>query len=394
MAAHMEQDVETGEIVHIDSAVALTAVERAQVDVQVATAKRYPRDVTRSMREARALALTDEEVAASMLYAMPRDGKVIEGPSARLAEIIAYSWGNLRAETDIESIDDKHITAVGTCFDLEKNVAVRMRVKRRITGKNNKRYSEDMVVVTGNAASSIALRNAVFKVVPGAHWKPIYEDARRLAMGGADSIARRWKVALDWFAKLAVTETQVLAALGRATPQDVLLEDFIILAGLRTALTDGDTTVEDAFPRLGADEEPDLMKLKSRTDELLSKLRGKSAPTAGGNGGPLVPTASVGPADNKMAELLDSQRKALIEWCRRTSPTGGAADEVPAEPLEQARALAAAVFDDGEDRTRVLDFIDMATPPLSDRQFKVLIGKLQIAEQARREYEQPSLLGA
>ncbi|MFN8826683.1 MAG: hypothetical protein ACK501_17070, partial [Planctomycetota bacterium] len=48
---------------------------------------------------------------------------------------------------------------------------------RRITGKNGRRYSSDMIGVTGNAACSIALRNAVFRGIPRAFWIDIY-DAR------------------------------------------------------------------------------------------------------------------------------------------------------------------------------------------------------------------------
>lgn len=122
--------------------------------------------------------------------------------------------------------------------------------------------------------------------------------------------------------------------------------------------------------------QPTTVVEPSRTDELRNRLEAATSTEAA------VTTGA----------LLDSQRKALLDWCRRTSPTGSTTAEVPAELVEQARTLAAIVFDEGEDRTRVLDFIDMATPPLSDRQFKVLVGKLQLAEQARREYEQPSLL--
>lgn len=258
MRAHAMVDGEPVEIMRVDSQTAISATERAQVDVQISTAKAYPRDVKACVAEARALALADEETAESMFYAVPRDGKDIEGPSVRLAEIIAYAWGNLRAETDIESIDDTTLTAVGTCFDLQKNVAIRARVKRRISGKNKRRYSEDMIVTTGNAASSIALRNAVFKVVPGAYWKPIYQDARRLAMGSAESVGKRWGQALEFFGKLAVTEDRVLAALGREDSHEIVPEDFLRLTGWRNALRDGEATVESIFPRPGATPAADL----------------------------------------------------------------------------------------------------------------------------------------
>ena len=148
--------------------------------------------------------------------------------------------------------------------------------------------------------------------------------------------------------------------------------------GIRTIAPDYFTGIylEDEIEEAPYVQPTTVVEPASRTDELRQRL----APAH---------VESTAPA---AAQLLDSQRKALLEWCRKTSPLGTTEAEVPAELVEQARALAAAVFDEGDDRVRVLDAIDMATPPLSDRQFKVLIGKLQIAEQARREYEQPSLL--
>src|SRR5690348_6841125 len=74
-----------------DYSVALSAVDRASIDMQIATAKQYPRSITAALREATELATLDEETAKTMLYALKRGGKVIPGPSVRLAEILAYS---------------------------------------------------------------------------------------------------------------------------------------------------------------------------------------------------------------------------------------------------------------------------------------------------------------
>src|SRR6185503_20995123 len=84
---------------------ALSAVDKASIDMQIATAKQYPRVVSDCIKEALTLATMDEDTAGSMFYALPRGGKKIEGPSARLAEIMAYSWGNLRVDADIVAED-------------------------------------------------------------------------------------------------------------------------------------------------------------------------------------------------------------------------------------------------------------------------------------------------
>ena len=238
-------EVESGPI--MDSSVALSAVDRASIDVQIATAKQYPRSISKALNEAMALATMDEETAASMFYALPRSGKTIEGPSARLAEIMSYTWGNLRVDADIVAEDKETVTAMGTCFDLEKNVAVRVRVKRRITDKFNKRYNADMIGVTSNAAISIALRNCVFKVVPRAFVDRIYLAARKASLGEAGTFTAKRAKALDWFAKAGIKPEQVFAQLGVRGVEDILEDQLIVLRGLVTAIKDGETTIEQTF---------------------------------------------------------------------------------------------------------------------------------------------------
>ena len=246
-----EQETEVVEVGTVDEgiagSVALGAVDRASIDIQIATAKRYPRVVSKPLEEALTLATLDEETAGSMFYAMPRGGKTIEGPSARLAEVMAYSWGNLRVDADIVGEAKTHITAMGTCFDLEKNVAVRVRVRRRITDRHGKRYNEDMIGVTSNAAISIALRNSVFKVIPRAFSQQIYAAARKASLGKGGTIAQKRQKALEWFNKAGVKDEQVFDLLDVRGLDDIGEDHLITLRGLVTAIKDGDTTVEQTF---------------------------------------------------------------------------------------------------------------------------------------------------
>lgn len=247
-------EVEVGSVALLSGNEALSAVDRAAIDIQVATAKQYPRSIDRSLKEALTLATLDEETAASMIYALPRGGKTIEGPSARLAEVMAYSWGNLRADADIVAEDKTHVTAMGTCFDLEKNVAIRVRVKRRITDSKGKRYNEDMIGVTSNAAISIALRNAVFKVIPRAFADRIYVEARRASLGKGGTMANKRAAALDWFGKVGVRPEEVYALLEVKGLDDIGEDQLITLRGLKNAIKDGETSVEAVFRPLKGSE--------------------------------------------------------------------------------------------------------------------------------------------
>lgn len=222
------------------------------VDVQVATAKRFPRSISRFRKEAEAMAVLDEETAGECFYVLPRGGKRIEGPSARLAEILVYAWGNARADAEVIDVGDTHLVAQGTFFDLERNIAIRKKVHRRITDKHGRRYNDDMIGVTGNAASSIALRNVVFAGIPKALWKGIYLKARRASIGEGGTLTQKRQASLEWFGKLGVEEARVFDLLGVDGIEDIKEDELITLRGLANAIKDGEVTVEETFARPGS----------------------------------------------------------------------------------------------------------------------------------------------
>ena len=163
--------------------VQIDALERASVDSQVATAKQYPRNIKRSIDNSIVMATMNEETAQSCGYALPRGGKPITGPSVHLAKIIASNWGNMRTEAKVIQITDKQIISRGTAWDLETNVASAFEVRRSIVNSKGQRFSDDMITVTGNAANSIAYRNAVFSVVPKAVTDKVYKSAQKFITG-------------------------------------------------------------------------------------------------------------------------------------------------------------------------------------------------------------------
>jgi hypothetical protein len=219
----------------------------ATIDVQVATARRYPRSITTFIRRATEMATLTPEIAASCVYALPRGGKTIEGPSARLAEIVASAWGNLRVQAGATDNDDRYITARGEAFDVETNTAIGFEVRRRITNRNGQTYDDDMITVTGNAAASIALRNAVFKVVPSPFWRPIYLKCRQVIAGDAKTFAARRDDMLKAFMVAGVTNETLCAGIGLKGVADITLDHMATLVAILNAIKEGETTVEDAF---------------------------------------------------------------------------------------------------------------------------------------------------
>ena len=225
------------------------AIERANVDSQVATAKQYPRNLSRCINNAIVMATLDYNTAQSCGYALPRGGKPITGPSVHLAKLIVSNFGNMRAEAKVVQITDKQVISRGTCWDLENNVATAFEVRRSIVGKGGKRFSDDMITVTGNAANAIAYRNAVFSVVPKAIVDKVYQAAQHFITGDLsdeEKLLARRKKCIDYFKdEFGITEDEVVMLCGKQTVNQIKADQIALLLGITQSLNDGDTTVEE-----------------------------------------------------------------------------------------------------------------------------------------------------
>lgn len=283
-------------------------LNKGEIDQQIATAHAYPRSIKKFRDDALAMVTLTESVAAGCIYALPRDGKVIEGPSARCAEVIASAWGNCRAGARVVSDQGEFVTAQGVFHDLERNVAITYEVQRRITNKQNKRFSADMIGVTANAACSIALRNAILKGVPKAFWSDIYEAARKCAAGNAASLATRRADAIKAFAVYGIKEEQILKTLNRAGVADVTLDDLVILRGMYTAIKEGDTTPEEAFA--APDIQIQMPQAKSEKTDAQIAAEGEAA-DAQAFLNENVPLDQQGAAEEP--GLTEGQRKVLLK---------------------------------------------------------------------------------
>jgi len=259
----MEAAEEVMQIINPD---VIYSQDKAMVDIQVLTAKAYPRNIKRAIENALTIVTMDLKTAETCNYSVPRGGKAITGPSVHLAKILAQVWGNMRIDAKVVSIDATTVTSESVCFDLETNLAIKTQVKRSImqnetiwddnkkksvrTGKMI-RMSEDMITVTGNAANSIALRNAVLSVVPKAVVDRVYNAAKQMIVGDVSDktkmIARRKQVFDGLKDTYGLSEKEILSAIGKAAIDHVTSDDIVVLIGIGNAIKDGDTTVEQAF---------------------------------------------------------------------------------------------------------------------------------------------------
>jgi hypothetical protein len=265
----------------------LQALSKSELDAQITTARAFPRSLTAFVRACLSMATLSEETAAECVYALPRRErdhtgawieKSIEGPSARLAEIVVSAWGNCRAGARVIEEGREFVVAQGVFMDLERNSAITYEVRRRITNKRGERFSADMIGVTANAACSIALRNAVFKGVPKALWVGVYDAARRVIAGDSKTLAARRDQALDLLSKVGVSREKVLAKLGVSGLADIGLDEIVTLRGLHNSIKEGEVSAEEAFaPAATPEPTPDSAPTGSKTQQVKQKLKAGAA---------------------------------------------------------------------------------------------------------------------
>lgn len=300
---------------------ALMDVERASLDVQITTAKAYPRNIAQCAQEMMAIveSLTPED-AESMNYCMPagkENGKQVfaVGPSVRLAEIVRASWGNLRLKSTLFEPGEKSIVAESTVWDLEKNTAVSIQKPRSITGKFG-RYSENLITKTQLAAQSIAGRDAIFAIVPRVIVDALARRAKEIAEAkdkdkGADE--RRQKL-ISYFAEKGVTIQMILSLFELADVSEITPKHMSDLRGIAAAIRDGVSTVAECFP-----EKPANIDSADKLKEALAKKTAQPSEESPPEQAPsLTPDSDHDIPNNDEAEI-----KALIAHLRAIKKESG-----------------------------------------------------------------------
>ncbi|WP_276200615.1 hypothetical protein [Chelatococcus sp. XZ-Ab1] len=328
------------------------ALSRAEVDTQIATARAMPRSIQRAVQNILTLATLDEETAEECIYALPRGGKPIKGPSVRLAEIIAGQWGNCRVGARVVHVDrfEKYIEAEGVFHDLETNTATTARVRRRISDKNGRVFNDDMIVVTGNAACAIAKRNAILGAVPKAVWRKAYTAVESVLAGDVKTLVERRDRAMKAFAAFGVTPEQIFTALDVQGVDDITLDHMATLTGMHSSLKTGEATVEEMFPRIAAagsatDRPKDL---KSKLDQVAEGDTQQNKADEAEEPGPTeaarkdagalaksAPQPQEGAPASTAKKSRNSQAQTAPAEASATGPKAGSKEPKDAAPVEQ-----------------------------------------------------------
>lgn len=317
MAHEIEGNVVRMEGADISMSVALAG---AEIDTQIATAHKYKRSIQLAIDNITTLATLDEETAESCMYSLPRGGKVIEGASIRMAELIAQQWGNNRVAARVVEVNrhEKYVECEGIYWDLETNSGATARVRGRLVDKNGKLYNEDMILMTANATNSKAKRNAILAGVPRPIWGRAYQAARDVVRGDMKTLGTRRADMFKAFQQFGLTKDQIFLLLNVKGEADIGLDLFASMKGMYQALKSGEETAESL---LGAIEHVGDKPVSDKRPE--RKAKDKKAPKEGDG------EKIAGETEREAKTVEEMQKPAGADASKKPSEMAGGAVHEP-----------------------------------------------------------------
>lgn len=264
---------------------ALVAVESsravAETQAAMAIAKRFPRDPMAAMD--RILnACTRPTLAEASLYTYSRGGTDVTGPSIRLAEALAQSWGNLQFGVRELEQRDGASTVEAFAWDIETNVrqtkVFQVRHWRDTkTGGYALKDSRDIYELTANQGAR-RLRACILGVIPGDVVDAAVKQCDTTLKTKAEVTPERLKGLVEKFAEFGVTKEQIEARIQRHL-EAMTPAQMVDLGKKYNSLKDGMSQPGDWFESGLTGSQPAEAAPKSRTASVVERAkRNKDAP--------------------------------------------------------------------------------------------------------------------
>lgn len=227
--------------------------EMEEVKGAIFLAKQFPRNYFEA--EKRILdACKRPSLAASSMYAYKRGSTKVEGPSIRLAEVLAQNWGNLSyGIKELEQRDGESV-AMAYCWDLETNVRQEkvFAVKHvRKSGQNLNKLTDPRDIYERVASDGARrLRACILGVIPGDVVEMAVDQCRQTLAGQSDKpLKDRVSAALTHFKeKYGVTQEMIEEHFGYSS-SSFSEYDLVQLTNIRNSLKDGLSRIEDWFDK-------------------------------------------------------------------------------------------------------------------------------------------------
>lgn len=254
----------------------MVARQAQEVQVAMLAAKKFPRDEVDAMNRIKATCQRPT-LAEQAIYTYPRGGQKVTGPSIRLAEAIAQSWGNIDAGVIELGNNNGKSEMMAYAWDLETNTRVTKTFSvehKRDTkqGRKNLTDGRDIYEATANFAAR-RMRACILSVVPGDIVEMAVAESRKTI---ADADKRPVEEILDSllksFKEIDVTKEQLEKYIGKQLT-GALKEDLVDLRGIYKAIKDGQSKVTDFFKDVTVSDESRTNIVNSSIQKSLDKAK-------------------------------------------------------------------------------------------------------------------------
>ena len=314
----------------------------AEVQSQMGIAKRFPRDpiaaVDRILN-----ACTRPTLAESALYSYSRGGSDVTGPSIRLAEALAQSWGNI--DCGVREVEQANgvSTMESYATDLESNYRVSkiFTVPHfRYTKAGTKKLEDprDIYELTANQGAR-RLRACILSVIPGDVVEAAVKQCETTLHASADITPDAIKKMLAVFAQFGVTPQQIEARIQRRIDA-IQPAQVVSLKKIYASLRDGMSSPGDWFGSAAAEGAPAEAASgatsagpRSSTQNLKAQLKGRGK----GAEAPMETPAAQDPAP-PLDLTPPSEGEALLDSLRRSLASAKTQEDID-ECLDFARSL-------------------------------------------------------
>ena len=254
---------------HVNAGTVAIEQERAVAEAQgkLVIAKKFPRDEARAFSKVME-ACSRPALATVAMYAYPRGGQTVSGPSIRMAEELARCWGNLDYGIRELSRREGESEMEAYCWDMETNVISSQKftvkhIRDRNVGSKALTDERDIYEITANMGGR-RLRARILAILPPDLVDAAVSQCRATISGGTEiPVIDRVRKMAHSFNKIGVGADMIEARLGHAL-DETTLDELTDMIGIFQSLRDGMSSVADWFGANAKTEDKKPQSLASR----------------------------------------------------------------------------------------------------------------------------------
>lgn len=243
----------------------------AETQAQFVIAKKFPRSEHQCF-----MSILDSckrpSLAEQSQYVFPRGGQLVQGPSIRLAEVLAQKWTNCKVGVEIVSQTNDATEAKAFAIDLENNYQVEasFTVKHvRNTKKGTQKLTDerDIREMVQNIGSR-HLRGCILRIIPGDIVEAAVEQCKRTLETSEIPMSEQIKRLIVAFDEVGVKVEHLEARLGHNLDA-IVPQEIVTLRGIFKSIKDGMSKREDFFDAFKKPEKTSNEQAKEDLEKLL-----------------------------------------------------------------------------------------------------------------------------